>query len=554
MKNTQIKRSTPIAWVTLLTLMAISLPLSKFAMSVFQFLILGMWFWSGLKSSEFKMNYQQGIAKGTFHSFLYIFKTAGLNFVNKFKIFFKNPAAVALLSIYIIHVIGLFWTTDYSYAFKDLRIKLPLLMFPVVLLTMPKLSQKQFYLLIALFIASNFVASFVTYYKYLAGNFTDIRQISAFISHIRFSLNICISIFSLLFFVFKKDLLKSVYKYLLLIPVFWFLYILKLLESGISFLILSAAVVCVVLFFIQKIPNLLLKVSAFTIILLVPFGMAYYFYSGYKSYSTPETVNINSLPKTSSLGNPYWHDTIHYGVENGKYVGLYICEPELKDAWNKRSDVKYNDILPSGYELKISLIRYLSSKDLPKDAIGISKLSDKDIRHIQKGIANYNYAAHPGIKTRLLKVYLSLKNFLSSKDPNGSSILQRFEYWKTASMIISDHLFFGTGTGDINNAFKQKYIDSDSSLLPQYRNRSHNQYLSIFVALGLFGFIIFLFGLIYPPLKLNAFNDYFFAAFFLIVGLSMLTEDTLETQAGATFFAYFFSLLLFSRKKYDLLQ
>ena len=44
------------------------------------------------------------------------------------------------------------------------------------------------------------------------------------------------------------------------------------------------------------------------------------------------------------------------------------------------------------------------------------------------------------------------------------------------------------------------------------------------------------------------FKNYLFTFSFFIAFLSMINEDTLETQAGATFFAYFYSLFLFAYK------
>jgi hypothetical protein len=43
--------------------------------------------------------------------------------------------------------------------------------------------------------------------------------------------------------------------------------------------------------------------------------------------------------------------------------------------------------------------------------------------------------------------------------------------------------------------------------------------------------------------------DYLYITFFLIAVVSFLTEDTLETQAGVTFFAFFNSFFLFVFKK-----
>lgn len=73
---------------------------------------------------------------------------------------------------------------------------------------------------------------------------------------------------------------------------------------------------------------------------------------------------------------------------------------------------------------------------------------------------------------------------------------------------------------------------------------SHNQYLLVMISIGIFGFIWFMFALLYPGIKTRAFSDYRYLAFLLIILISMLTEDTIETQTGVTFFAFFNSIFL----------
>jgi hypothetical protein len=53
--------------------------------------------------------------------------------------------------------------------------------------------------------------------------------------------------------------------------------------------------------------------------------------------------------------------------------------------------------------------------------------------------------------------------------------------------------------------------------------------------------------MVWPGIKLNMYKDYFFLVFFVISTLSMLTEDTLDTQAGVTFYAFFTMLFLLGR-------
>jgi O-antigen ligase len=79
----------------------------------------------------------------------------------------------------------------------------------------------------------------------------------------------------------------------------------------------------------------------------------------------------------------------------------------------------------------------------------------------------------------------------------------------------------------------------------RWRLRAHNQYLSIAIGMGLVGLIWFLFTLFYPLLKLNMHANFLYVSFFAIAIISFLTEDTLETQAGVTFFAAFNSYFLF---------
>jgi O-antigen ligase len=127
--------------------------------------------------------------------------------------------------------------------------------------------------------------------------------------------------------------------------------------------------------------------------------------------------------------------------------------------------------------------------------------------------------------------------------------MQRFEYWKASAHIIKHNWLIGVGTGDLDDAFNRTYTQLDSKLHESFRMRSHNQFLAVFIAFGIFGLLWFIFTLLYPGLKSGKFTNYFYIVFFIIIIMSMLTEDTLETQAGATFFAFFNALLLFGHKR-----
>ncbi len=250
----------------------------------------------------------------------------------------------------------------------------------------------------------------------------------------------------------------------------------------------------------------------------------------------------------TSLGNAYVFDTTHYGIEDGRYVGAYLCIPELKQAWNKRSSIKFNGTDKDGSPIKYTLIRYMTSKDLHKDAAGVRQLTEKDIENIKQGIANFQYVAHPGLHSRLLMMVKGWQVFRKTGNAGGSSVLQRYEFLRAAEILIRQNFWTGVGTGDLIGTLGEQYRLMHSGM-GKYDFIAPNEYVDMFVAFGVFGFLYFLFALVYPPLKTHSFNDYFFVIFYAIMLLSMLSDDTLETHAGLTLFAFFLSLLMFGKEK-----
>jgi O-antigen ligase len=113
-------------------------------------------------------------------------------------------------------------------------------------------------------------------------------------------------------------------------------------------------------------------------------------------------------------------------------------------------------------------------------------------------------------------------------------------------MIIKKNFWLGVGTGDIALAFEDQYIKMDSKLKPEFRHRAHNQFLATFVTFGIIGLVWFLISLIYPAIALKKVFNYHYAVFWIIIMFSMVVEDTLETQMGASLFAFFNAFLLFA--------
>lgn len=523
-----------------LILLAVSIPLSEFGMSVAQFLLLGLWAFEGISGKS------QITASGQVPGLL---KRLGNNLLCKFRMLLNNPAALVVVSLYFLHLIGTLHSTNIDYALKDLRIKLPLLALPVIIATSAPLGKKRLNKLLVFFILAVFSGTIASIFVLLKGQVTDPRELSIFISHIRFSLTICFSIFILLYFWTKKTYHTKVALYLLPAGILWFLIFLLILESITGIIITLVLGLILLFYYIFRLKSLIIKLIASLILIAFIFFSFTFLNKTVIKYGTPEPVEFNSLEKYTEFGTPYVHDTIRYGIEKGEYVGLYISPIELRLEWNLRSKYSYDGKDAKGQDIRHTLIRYLHSKGLRKNALAVRSLSDSEIRLIENGIANVSYTKHFNFNSRIEQMAMGYHNYAKNGDPNASSVMQRIEYWKVSMYIIKNNWLTGVGTGDLNEAFDEAYNDLDSKLHDSFRYRSHNQYLAIFIAFGIFGFLWFIFTLIYPGIKTGRFNNFLYIVFIIIILMSMLTEDTLETQAGATFFAFFNALLLFGCKR-----
>ncbi len=537
-KNIQARIS---AWMFyIMIFLTVSMPLSEFGMSSAQFLLFGIWL---IEGADF--NLPKSDTRNTFRKFMGMIIE---NITRKFRKLFRNPALLAFLSLYILHIVGIIYTDDMANGLKDLRIKLPLLSLPIIIATSESLTSKRFVSLIIFFCLAVFAGSLASMYVLATRDIGDPRELSVFISHIRFSLQICLAILALLIIVWKKIYDRTWVNFSLLLLAAWLIYFLFILKSMTGIVILGLVTISLVFIWLFK--QKYTTVPAIVLITALFVGGWYYIRDIYKEVSTAQRVDFETLDKKTSHGNIYIHDTISYGIEKGKHVGLYIAPGELRDAWNNRSRYDFNGADKKGQSLKYTLVRYLHSKGYRKDAEGVYKLSAQDVAYIENGIANANYIGKVNIRGRVEQSIQGYLSYKKNNNPNASSMMQRFEYWKTSVFLIGKKPVLGYGTGDLAISFEKAYIETDSNLLPEFRHRSHNQFLAITIAFGIVGLFIFLFALFYPPIISNKFFNSLYLVFFLITIISFITEDTLETQAGVTFFAFFSSLFLFGIKNH----
>lgn len=534
------------AYFVVMVLIAISLPFSKFTLSVFQFALLIIWICDGV---DWKLKKSLPVSNDRSFAIFYGFHTGFLllrrNFVKKFTDFLKNPVAVAMASLYLLHVAGLLTTNNFDYAMKDLRVKLPLLFFPVVMSTMPRFTAIKTRILLGFFVAAVLTGTMISLWAYLQKDFKDIREISLFISSVRFSLMVAFVFFILWFELLEPKRWGVRTKFILFLLTIWLVMYLILLESVIG--LVGIVIISGVLLMREALKNqkIIIKVLAVSLFTVMISALGWYTYSAVEELTYRPKLDISKLDKYSRLGNAYRHDTLNFGVEDGRYVGIYFTEKELSEAWNKRSSYDFYGKDEAGQLIMYTVIRYLTSADLRKDADGVAALSAEDIRFIEKGIANKRYVDSPGLKNRISKIITGYEQFTGLNNPNGSSVMQRVEHIKASMFLIKENFWIGVGTGDMPDSFQSAYNKIQSRLNPEVRWRSHNQYLSMFIAFGFFGFLWFLFALLFPGFKSGRVSESLYLVFLLLMMLSMLSEDTIETQIGVSLFAFFLNFLLF---------
>lgn len=504
-----------------LCLLITGLPLSLFLTSLSQFFIVGSFFLEG-------------------------------NFKEKTRRFINNKAAVLMVGIWLLHVIGLLWTQDFHEGIKDLRIKLPLLFLPVVLSGSGSLQAKQFKVSLWLFIAAVLAGSLISMavlkgFIHTRVPMYDIREIFILgVSHIRFALFTCLAVIVCAWFLnSKSNSLAPWIKFILVSAMLWFVAFLFIIESVTGISVLLIILIAFLLSISFRHNSVFIRGLSIVLLIAIPTSL-FIFLKGFIQKYSVTPVEVLQFDKKTKQGNPYFFDTTNAQIENGYRVYSYICDSELRTEWNKRSKIPFDSLDERKQPLKSTLIRFLTSKGEYKDAEAVSRLTEEEIQSIEHGIANVYYQHLSSLKSRMLQILWEYKEYQRGGDPSGHSVTQRIEFWKAAMHIILEHPLTGVGTGDMPGAYREEYRKMNTKLMEKYRLRAHNQYLAIGVGLGIPALLYFLLTLIYPVAERIRKRDILFLSFWLIFFISMFTEDTLETQAGATFAALFWSLFLFS--------
>lgn len=467
-----------------------------------------------------------------------------------FKAYWSNIKANfvfwSIFAIFLMHIVGLFYTSDFNYAFRDINSKLPLFVIVPVLIAYP--IQKRFLNFILYgFLLSLLITSVINYIFILQNENVDYRLFSQFGSHIRYSLLIVMGVAICCYLIVK--LRKGVLIWsTILIWLTYYTFISKVFSGYIAFFFLLFAGL---FYMILNIKNTTFKVG---LVVLYTSLFAFSFQQLY-TYLIPDKpyFSFEELADSSVGGEKYYNDTTSLWFENGHHIMSQIAGKELKNSWENRSNIPYEGKTTVGTSLKSTLFRYMASKNIKKDSVGMLSLTETDIQNIEKGMTSV-VLSYSVPRIRLARLKDELFHYYIGGDPDGNSLLQRIEHWKTGALIIQEHWLFGVGTGDIQTAFNRKYASVDSQLDKKHWNRTHNQFMTFWISFGIIGFIIFIGFWLYFVWQSIHYQNLLGFLFSAIAISSFLAEDTIETQQGVTFIALFLgvSSLIFNAKRTSL--
>ena len=501
-------------WVHLgaLALAVIMLPWSTAFLSIAQMLLAANWLLEGL-----------------------VRKDLG----GRFKRAFTSLPVLVFLSFLALNGLGLLWTEDMEWGLDLCRILAPVVVFGVILGGSPRLRENELRTILLLgawsVVASTFACVF------LAPPDADYRALSHFISHIRLALLLAFA--AVVFGVYYTQA-SIIWKGLHIAAAIWcwtFIGKLGSLQASAMLVIILA----VLLWHEAARWSLRWRLATRATLVLVPtLALGWLAVEITARYRLPDQT-LDAKAEVTAGGERYDHDLTNPQTENGQHVWTYVAWGELARTWESRSQTPFNANDRHGDPLYGTLARYLTSKGLRKDSVAVMSLTVAEVTAIEEGTATV-----PGqgsrLRARFEEVMMEWERYRAYGDANGHSVTMRMEFLKAGWAIAKDHWVVGVGTGDTRPAFAAQYERMHSTLLPEWRLRAHNEYLTLFISFGVFGLLWSLFSRWWPAWKVGAWRDPLFIAWAILFFGSCLTDDTVETQAGATFFALYYAMLVFA--------
>lgn len=450
------------------------------------------------------------------------------NFREKFRNFFNQKSLVLWSILWIWHIAGMFWTENTEAGWNDIRIKIPMLLVPLLIGSFRPFEFKELKWIVYSFLiglAVNLIWSNI--YMWM-NHPNDPREASRYMSHIRLGYLIITALLFMIY-IFQKERTHGWFYVGIIFLCLYGIYNLGILSA------LAYAAVCLPFLFFYCIKNIhRYKFYVVSVAVISSAILLIYLGKFYLNFFTEKDIPYNKMVNESK----YLHYPEQHLIENGFNAGINIVPDELLKVWNRRFPENPLSIYDPQF---FGLIRYMASLGLTKDSAGFSKLSDSDLHNIMNGISNHKYPALSGIGKKLYDMFYSFRQIYFMNNKSGSSAGMRLYYWQTGLNVVKENGLWGCGTGDLSDEMKKVFVKDN--IPPEWMKRPHQQFISIWAALGIPGLILFTTVMFLPAIAGFAKKNSIFFLIWLGFILSFLYEDTLETQTGVSYVVFFYVLL-----------
>ena len=448
--------------------------------------------------------------------------------------------------LFLIELLWLPISKDTIIGLNVLRIKLPLLLLPLIIGSSTSISKREWKTIITTFFIGILVSTIWVYLVSLEILPTKkesgtVRDASIFMSHIRYSVLLSFSAVLILCLAFKN----LISKLMAIIIFLWLLFLIFKLSTITAILGLSFALLFLFIVFLFSTKN------KYKIVYITGIASLFFLVGLYVAATVNDFYHVKSKERSllthSIEGEKYQYDLKDNTTENGFYLWENIAQKELERAWNRKSKFSFNSKDKKNQPIKATLYRFLTSKGLNKDSVGLSKLTKNEILKIENG--ETSSVSYNNFEKRIRSLLYQRESRKKSTDPNNQTINQRVVFWKAGIDIFLNQPALGHGPGGAKTQFKKYYKNRNTNLNKSNQLLAHNQFITQAINLGGLGAIIWLFIMLYSFLKVEKEMFLFFVPYIILMFFSFMSDDMLEVQAGATIFSFFGTLLLFYNSK-----
>jgi O-antigen ligase len=160
-----------------------------------------------------------------------------------------------------------------------------------------------------------------------------------------------------------------------------------------------------------------------------------------------------------------------------------------------------------------------------------------------------SYFALQSINNRFNQVENAMTTTISvDAVPEYNSTTGRLEIWRESMEILRGNWLIGTGTGDVKDELIKTYEKHQFSYALDKKLNAHNQFLQVWLALGIVGLFLLMGIVAFPFFKWNTSEQPLFALFSSVIILNAMTESILEVQKGVMFFCFVYCILAVKAK------